>query len=59
MRATLVSKDGLDPIQVQRRTGPVDQCLEDFLHLAAGAEFPLSIFLSKRIRSLGDSTGPG
>jgi len=38
MRAILVAKDGLDPIQVQRRAGPVDQRLEDLLHLPAGAE---------------------
>jgi hypothetical protein len=38
VRAILVARDGLDPIQVQRRAGPVDQRLEDFLHLAAGVE---------------------
>jgi hypothetical protein len=28
VQALIVAKDGLDPIQIQRRAGPVDQCLK-------------------------------
>ena len=38
MRAVLVAKDSLDAIQVQRRARPINQRLENLVHLPAGTE---------------------
>jgi hypothetical protein len=51
MRAVLVAEDGLDPIQVQWRACPVNQRLENLIHLPAGTEpqIPAVLHLKHRV----------
>ena len=51
VRAMLIAEDGLDTVQIQGRPRPIDQRLENLIHLAAGAEpqIPAVFHLKHRI----------